>query len=346
MPPLFFIGCFFEKENSRPLTITGKIGHVIDTGIGNISQIDRGRTVQQTRKAAVIGLGSMGWGAALSLLKAGFAVHGCDVRSEVLARLAENGGISCITPASAAGDADVILVYVVNSKQVEEVLFGPDGALETARPATVFLLCATMAPSATKAIAEKLEAAGMLVIDAPVSGGHVRALSGEITVMASGAPEAFDRAAGVLDAIAAKVFRLGDRAGPGSQVKMINQLLAGVHIAATAEAMTLAAKAGIDLKTLYEVIRVSAGSSWMFENRGEHIVSGDYTPRSAVNIFVKDLGIVTSEAETAGALTPLASAALSLFTEASEAGLGLEDDAAVAKILARKSGASLPGVQE
>ncbi|NTF45424.1 L-threonate dehydrogenase [Rhizobium rhizogenes] len=302
--------------------------------------------MQQTKKAAVIGLGSMGWGAALSLLKAGFAVRGCDIRSDALARFTEAGGDACTTPALAAETADVILVYVINSKQVEDVVFGPNGALETAKPGTVFLLCATMAPSATTDIAERLETAGMLVIDAPVSGGHVRALAGEITVMASGSHEAFDRAAAALDAISAKVFRLGDRPGAGSQVKMINQLLAGVHIAATAEAMTLAAKAGIDLKTLYDVIRVSAGSSWMFENRGEHIVSGDYSPRSAVNIFVKDLGIVASEAEKAGAITPLAASALSLFVEASEAGLGQEDDAAVAKILARKSGATLPGMEE
>ena len=302
--------------------------------------------MQETKKAAVIGLGSMGWGAALSLLKAGFTVRGCDLRSDILTRFTEAGGDACTTPAAAAETADIILVYVINSKQVEEVLFGPNGALETAKPGTVLLLCATMAPSATIAIAERLEAAGMLVVDAPVSGGHVRALAGEITVMASGSQEAFDQAAPALDAISAKVFRLGDRPGAGSQVKMINQLLAGVHIAATAEAMTLAAKAGIDLKTLYEVIRVSAGSSWMFENRGEHIVSGDYSPRSAVNIFVKDLGIVTSEAEKAGAITPLAASALSLFVEASEAGLGQEDDAAVTKILARKSGIILPGMEE
>ncbi|OHV77130.1 3-hydroxyisobutyrate dehydrogenase [Rhizobium sp. LCM 4573] len=286
----------------------------------------------------------MGWGAALSLLRSGFAVHGCDVRSDVLVRFAQAGGLACATAAAAVKAADVVFVYVVNSKQVEDVLFGVQGALEGARPSTVFLLCTTMAPSASVAIAERLETAGMLVIDAPVSGGHQRALSGEITVMASGSGEAFSRASAALDAVSARVFRLGDRAGPGSQVKMINQLLAGVHIAATAEAMTLAAKSGIDLKTLYDVLRVSAGSSWMFENRGEHIVTGDYTPRSAVNIFVKDLGIVASEAQKAGAVTPLATAAMQLFLEAAEAGLGLEDDAAVAKILARKSGAVLPGM--
>jgi 3-hydroxyisobutyrate dehydrogenase len=301
--------------------------------------------MQGEETVAVIGLGSMGWGAAHSLLKAGFAVHGCDLRPDVLQRFADVGGKSCITPADAAKAANVIFVFVVNSSQAEDVLFGAKGALKTATLGAVFLLCTTMAPSATISIAERLEAAGMLVVDAPVSGGHLKALSGEMTVMSSGSDEAYARAEAALDAVSAKVFRLGDRPGPGSQVKMINQLLAGIHIAATAEAMTLAAKSGIDLKTLYDVLRVSAGSSWMFENRGEHIVSGDYTPRSAVNIFVKDLGIVTSEAERAGAITPLTATALNLFIEASEAGFGLEDDAAVVKILARKSGAILPGME-
>lgn len=301
--------------------------------------------MQDVRTAAVIGLGSMGWGAALSLLRAGIAVNGCDVRPDVLRRFSGAGGKPCKTPAEAVGDADAVFVFVVNSSQAEDVLFGPDGALETAGTGTVFLLCTTMAPTATISIAERLEAAGMLVIDAPVSGGHAKALSGEMVVMGSGSPEAFVRVEKALDAVSAKVFRLGDRAGSGSQVKMINQLLAGVHIAATAEAMTLAAKTGIDLKTLYDVLRVSAGSSWMFENRGEHIVSGDYTPRSAVNIFVKDLGIVASEADRAGALTPLTATALDLFRQAAEAGLGLEDDAAVAKILAEKSGVVLPGMK-
>ena len=310
------------------------------------ADIWEGKDLQDNSIVAVIGLGSMGWGAAVSLLRAGFAVAGCDIQPDVLQRFAEAGGRDCTTPAKAAEAAGVVFVFVVNSRQAEEVLFGANGALETAGKGTVFLLCATMAPSATIAIAERLEGAGMLVVDAPVSGGHLKALSGEITVMSSGSDAAFARAQSALDAISAKVFRLGDRPGAGSQVKMINQLLAGVHIAATAEAMALAAKTGIDLKTLYDVICVSAGSSWMFENRGEHIVSGDYTPRSSVDIFVKDLGIVTSEADSAGAVTPLAATALALFKEASEAGLGREDDAAVAKVLAKKSGAVLPGIDE
>ncbi|MBJ6133035.1 NAD-binding protein [Ochrobactrum sp. Q0168] len=295
--------------------------------------------------ATVIGLGSMGWGAALSLLRAGFHVKGVDIRDDVLKRFAAEGGEAFSAPVD-AGKSDVVFVFVVNSDQAKDVLFGPKGAVHTATPGTVFLLCVTMAPSVTVEIAAKLEAAGMAVIDAPVSGGFQKALTGEITVMGSGADAAFAKAATALDAVAAKVFRLGEEPGLGSKVKMINQLLAGVHIAAAAEALTLAAKLGLDLQTVFDVIRVSAGSSWMFENRGPHIVDGDYTPRSAVNIFVKDMGIVTGEASDAGGSTPLSEAALALFRQASEAGFGLEDDAAVAKILAARSGIALPGMEK
>ncbi|HWT64008.1 MAG TPA: L-threonate dehydrogenase [Ochrobactrum sp.] len=297
------------------------------------------------KSVTVIGLGSMGWGAATSLLRAGFHVKGVDVRHEVLQRFEAAGGEAYPTAAE-AGSSNVVFVFVVNSDQAKDVLFGTHGALASAVEGTVFLLCVTMAPSVTVEIAARLEADGMLVIDAPVSGGHQKALSGEMTVMGSGSNAAFNIAASSLDAVAGKVFRLGEAPGLGSKVKMINQLLAGVHIAAAAEALTLAAKVGLDLETVFDVIRVSAGSSWMFENRGPHIVDGDYTPRSAVNIFVKDLGIVTAEASDAGGSTPLSQTALELFNQAAEAGFGSQDDAAVAKILALKSDVILPGMAD
>jgi 3-hydroxyisobutyrate dehydrogenase len=300
--------------------------------------------VANKKTATVIGLGSMGWGAALSLLRAGFAVKGIDIRGEVLDAFRAEGGEAFATP-SEAGASDVVFVFVVNSDQARQVLFGEGGSVATARPGTVYLLCVTMAPSAMVEIAQTLLDAGMQVIDAPVSGGHLKALSGEMTVMGSGPDEAFDAAQDALNAVATKVFRLGAEIGLGSKVKMINQLLAGVHIAAAAEALTLAARIGLDLQTVYDVIRVSAGSSWMFENRGPHIVDGDYTPRSAVDIFVKDLGIVTGEAERDGGVAPLSETALSLFKQASQAGLGRDDDAAVAKVLAMQCGVTLPGME-
>lgn len=297
-------------------------------------------------KTAIIGLGSMGWGAAMSLLRRGFAVVGVDINQDVLARFEGEGGQSAHSPAAGARDADIVFVFVVNESQTRDVLFGTGGAVEAARPGTVFALCVTMPPSSSVRIADELRAKGMLVIDGPVSGGSVKAANGEMTIMASGAPEAFAIAEPALDAISSKVFRLGDEAGRGSQVKMINQLLAGVHIAATAEAMALGAGIGVDLETLYDVIRECAGNSWMFENRGAHIVEGDYTPHSAVDIFVKDLGIVASEAEAKRFATPMTATALALFKEASAAGMGREDDAALAKLLASKGQVKLPGMAQ
>ena len=180
--------------------------------------------------AAVIGLGSMGWGAAISLLRAGVPTTGVDIASQVLQRFQAEGGRSASTPAEAAAEADVIFVFVVNADQTEQVLFGPNGAVANARAGTVFLLCVTMPPSASIALCDRLTASGMQPIDAPVSGGSVKALAGEMSIMASGDPKAFERAAPALEAITSKVFRLGNTPGMASQVKMINQLLAGVHI--------------------------------------------------------------------------------------------------------------------
>ncbi len=296
-----------------------------------------------SNKVAVIGLGSMGWGAAVSLLRAGFDVTGVDVRPDVLERFRTEGGSTEAQPSAAAIGAQCIFVFVVNAEQTESVLFGPGGAVAAASPGTVFLTCATTPPAFAEDVGKRITAAGMLAIDAPVSGGSVKALSGEMTVMASGADAAFDKANAALDAIAAKVYRLGEAPGAGSRVKMINQLLAGVHIAATAEALTLGIKTGLDPRTLYEVICASAGASWMFENRGPHIVDGDYTAHSAVDIFVKDLGIVAGEGERQNFPLPLTQTALQQFEAARDAGLGREDDAAVAKVYAARGGIKLPG---
>ena len=159
----------------------------------------------------------------------------------------------------------------------------------------------------------------------------------------SGSPAAFAKARPALDAMAAKLYELGDAAGQGAAFKMINQLLAGVHIAAASEAITFAAKQGLDIKKVYEVITASAGNSWMFENRMPHVLDGDYTPRSAVEIFVKDLGIIQDMARTAKFPVPVAAAALQMFLMTAGAGMGRDDDASVARMYAKVTGTHLPG---
>jgi len=293
-------------------------------------------------KVGVIGLGAMGMGVARSLLRAGFPVIACDVRKEALDAIAAEGATVAATPAALGRQVSVVVVLVVNADQTEQVLFGQDGAATTLSPGALVIASSTVAPEFAERLGARLEAQGLLLLDAPVSGGAAKAATGQMTIMSSGTAAAYAKAEDVLAAIAAKVYRLGDRPGMGSKVKTINQLLAGVHIAAAAEAMALGIRAGVDPDALYEVIANSAGSSWMFQNRVPHILAGDYTPLSAVNIFVKDLGIVLDAARKMTFPLPLTATAHQMFLAASAHGHGGEDDSAVVKVFAALAGLDLP----
>jgi L-threonate 2-dehydrogenase len=296
-----------------------------------------------TRAAAVIGLGSMGLGVALSLMRRGFEVTGCDVSPAAIEQFVAAGGRGASTPAQAVVGAHVVVSVVVNAAQTEAVLFGEHGAAAAMPEGAVFVSSATMDPDVARRLANRLEAMGRLYLDAPISGGAERAAEGTLTVIASGSPAAYTKATPALGAMAAKIYELGEEPGNGAAFKMINQLLAGVHIAVACEAITFAAKQGLDLNKVYEVITASAGNSWMFENRIPHVLAGDYTPRSAVNIFVKDLGIIQDMARVAKFPVPLAAAALQMFLMAAGSDMGGDDDASLARLYARVTGTSLPG---
>jgi len=292
----------------------------------------------------VIGLGSMGMGAAKSCLRAGLNTWGVDLNPAALENLRQAGARDAQPSASAFADQlDAVLLLVVNAQQVNAILFGEEGLAAKLRPGTVVMVSSTLSARDAQQIEQQLAQYQLLMLDAPVSGGAAKAASGEMTVMASGSEAAFTQLQSVLDAVAAKVYRVGSEIGLGSTVKIIHQLLAGVHIAVGAEAMALAARAGIPLETMYEVVTNAAGNSWMFENRMRHVVDGDYSPKSAVDIFVKDLNLVADTAKALHFPLPLASTALNMFTEASNAGYGREDDSAVIKIF---SGITLPQAEE
>ncbi|NYB28979.1 L-threonate dehydrogenase [Pantoea agglomerans] len=292
----------------------------------------------------VIGLGSMGMGAAKSCLRAGLNTWGVDLNPAALEKLRQAGARDAQPSASAFADQlDAVLLLVVNAQQVNAILFGEEGLAAKLRPGTVVMVSSTLSARDAQQIEQQLAQYQLLMLDAPVSGGAAKAASGEMTVMASGSEAAFTQLQSVLDAVAAKVYRVGSEIGLGSTVKIIHQLLAGVHIAVGAEAMALAARAGIPLETMYEVVTNAAGNSWMFENRMRHVVDGDYSPKSAVDIFVKDLNLVADTAKSLHFPLPLASTALNMFTEASNAGYGREDDSAVIKIF---SGITLPQAEE
>ncbi|MBE3639797.1 L-threonate dehydrogenase [Mangrovicoccus algicola] len=291
-------------------------------------------------RACVIGLGSMGMGAALSCVKAGIATSGIDLDAGRRDAFAAAGAEAVAdSVAGLSGAFDAVIVLVVNAAQARAVILGEAGIASRVAPGGAIMVSCTQSAEDAKALGRDLEAMGILMLDAPVSGGAAKAAAGEMTVMASGSAAAFDKLAPVLDAVASKTYNIGPEIGQGATVKVIHQLLAGVHIAVGAEAMALAARAGIPLETMYDVVTNAAGNSWMFENRMKHVVEGDYTPTSAVDIFVKDLGLVTETGRSLKFPLPLASAAFAMFQEASNMGHGGEDDSAVIKTF---SGIELP----
>jgi L-threonate 2-dehydrogenase len=295
--------------------------------------------LKNDKNVGLVGLGAMGSGMARSLRRAGYTVHVFDVRPGVAQAFAKFGGVACDTLEQLAAQCPVVVSVVVNAAQTESVLFGDrhganssKGCAAAMAPGSVFVMCSTVDPLWSVALESRLAELGILYLDSPISGGAAKAASGEMTIMSAGTPAAYALCEPLLNAMAGKVYKLGDKAGAGSKVKIINQLLAGVHIAAAAEAMALGLREGVDPAALYEVITHSAGNSWMFENRMAHVLAADYTALSAVDIFVKDLGLVLDLARASKFPLPLSSTAHQMFMQASTAGFAKEDDSAVIKI--------------
>ncbi|WP_421990428.1 L-threonate dehydrogenase [Roseococcus sp.] len=291
-------------------------------------------------KCAVIGLGSMGGGVAASALRAGLEVTGVDP-SEAARQAFGNRAVARGADLDAGQAA--VLVLTVNAAQAAAALFGEDGAAQRLAPGGVVICSATMAPGDARKLAAQASEFGLLYLDAPVSGGAVAAREGRMTVMASGSEAAFAAAGPLLDAVAVQVWNLGAEPGQGAAMKVVHQLLAGVHIAAAAEAMALALRAGLDPHTVYGVVNGAAGASWMFKNRMAHVLAGDDTPLSAGDIFVKDLGLVEAMARESALPVPLAAQALQLFVAQRAIGQGKRDDAFVLRVWQAIAGFALPG---
>ncbi|KAA3650535.1 MAG: NAD(P)-dependent oxidoreductase [Proteobacteria bacterium] len=277
---------------------------------------------------AFAGLGAMGLPMARNLLAAGFAVRGIDLNDTALSALEAAGGTRAASAADGVRGADALVLMVVNAAQAEAVLFGA-GALAALPAGATVCLMATCPPGAVARLAEQVTAAGCRFIDAPVSGGTAGAIAGSLTIMAAAEAADFERMRPVFDAMGQRVFHVGERAGQGATVKTVNQLLCGVHIAVVAEAFALAAKVGVDLKVLLEIMGGSAAASWMLKDRGPRMLQDDPEVTSAVDIFVKDLGIVLEAGREAQAALPIAAVAHQLFLATSGRGEGRADDSQV-----------------
>ncbi|MGI4798195.1 MAG: NAD(P)-dependent oxidoreductase [Janthinobacterium lividum] len=273
-----------------------------------------------------IGLGAMGLPMAKNLLAKQFRLRGFDTRQAAIDALSAAGGTGAATAAQAATGADTLILMVVNATQAGQIL---DTALDALAPGAVVILMATCAPAAAAALAARVTATGRRFVDAPVSGGIPGATAGTLTIMAAAPADTMAAAKPILDALGDKLFHVGDTPGQGAAVKTVNQLLAGVHIAVTAEAFAFAQKAGVDREILLQIMSGSAASSWMLRDRGPRMLQADPPTASAVDIFVKDLGLVLDAGRDAKAALPLAAIAHQLFLSAAGRGDGTADDSQV-----------------
>lgn len=290
---------------------------------------------QQQPRVAVIGLGAMGLPMATHLATA-FTVTGFDP-FEPRRELAAEGGVTpAATPSEASREADIALLSVRDQAQAEAALFGADGVLESLRPGAAVILTSTIGPGGARDLADRLSAAGYALVDAPISGGPVRAGQGDLLIVVGAGDSALAATRPVLEHLASTLTIVGPRPGDGQALKTINQLLAGVHIAAAAEAIALARGLGLDPEVVIAALSQGAAGSFMFADRGPRMLqayTGGAEVKSRVDIFVKDMGIVTSVGRSAHVPLPLAAAAQQLYLIAEAAGLGAADDSSVVTVL-------------
>jgi len=286
----------------------------------------------------VIGVGAMGLGIVRSLVRAGFETIGRDIDA-TRESLARSSGARVVASAAQAGAAaQVTIVVVVDAAQVEEVLAGAQGLLSTVGPGSLVILCSTIAPEDAARLAARIEQTGALALDAPISGGPARAEAGTMSIMLAGWRDALERAEPVLGAISGRRFVIGERHGDAMRAKLVNNLMAGIHLMAGAEAIALAERLGLDPRAMFELIAASSGQSWMFEDRMARALAGDYEPRAAANVLTKDLVLANEAARAAGVDLPLGALARDLLRATCDAGWRLEDDAAALKYYRRRFG--------
>jgi 3-hydroxyisobutyrate dehydrogenase-like beta-hydroxyacid dehydrogenase len=290
-------------------------------------------------RVGIVGVGAMGMGVARALLAKGFDVTARDIVAERQEEAVGHGAHGACSARELAARVDVVVTIVVDAVETGEVLFGADGVAD-AKGDFAVMMCSTIAPTDTEDIAARLGATPML--DAPISGGPARAHAGTLSMMASGPDAAFTRCGPVIEAMAAKCFRIGPRPGDGSRMKVVNNMLAAANLAAGCEAMAMASRLGLDLRQTADVVNASSGGSWIFADRMARALEGDYAPRAAARVLLKDVGLFVREARTLGLTAPMAECAREIFHDTVARGLAEEDDAAVLKRYAEAWGATLP----
>lgn len=278
-----------------------------------------------------IGVGAMGMAMAKNLHRKDFLVGVRDVRAEAEQEARAAGMAVFASPAELALQSDLIVVVVLDAHQMEDVLFGANGVRNSGTSGMTVMLCSTIAPQDTIRFAQQLAQAGIETIDAPISGGPVRAGSGAISMMLAGRAEVIERHDAILAAMSDKRFRVGEEIGAGAKTKLVNNLLAGANLVAGAEALALGMRSGLDPHLLFDVICASSGASWIFQDRMARVLQSDFEPRAFAHILTKDMTLATAMADASNCDTPMGDAALAVFRKTLARGWGELDDAAVIK---------------
>ncbi len=283
-------------------------------------------------RVGFIGLGIMGGPMAANLVRAGFAVTVWNRTAAKAEPLAELGAAVASSPAGVAERSEVTFTCVTASRDVEEVVLGPGGISEGARPGSIVVDCSTVAPATARLLHARLAERGVGFLDAPVSGGDVGAKAGTLAVMVGGEPEVFDRALPALRAIGKTVVHVGPP-GAGQVVKLCNQVAGGLHLLAMAEAISLCRRSGVDPGKMLEVVSAGAAGSWMLQQLGPRAVAGDFAPGFMVDLMQKDLGLVLEAAHETH--TPLPGTALvrQLFEMLQARGRGRDGTQAIVEAL-------------
>lgn len=296
----------------------------------------------ENQPVGVVGVGQMGMAVAKRLLERGYCVRTRDIRPEADAEARAAGAVVCDSPAALAGACRTVITLVVDEAQTEEVVFGEGGVAETLAPEAVLMVSSTVSPTFVESVARRMEARGLAMLDGPVSGGPARARAGTMSMMLAGGDAALERARDVLETLSSARFRMGERPGDGARMKLVNNMLAGVNLAGSCEAMALGVRLGLDPQRVFDVVSASSGASWIFGDRMPRVLSGDYRPKAATTLLTKDVALALGAAREAGFPTPVAAAALQIYLATVALGYGAEDDAALVKFYQSLTGIALP----
>jgi len=286
-----------------------------------------------TLSVGIVGVGNMGGAIAARLLDRGWTVQVHDIDRRKVDALAAAGAKACANAAEAARGCTALIVCVVDANQVGQVLFGEGGALEGLGAGQAVLLCPTIAPDDVERFADRLQAAGVSVVDAPMSGGPARAREGTMSLMVACADTVYESQRGLLETLSGRLFRISERPGDGARTKLVNNLLGGINLVGAAEAMALARRMGLDLSKTLDVIEQSSGQSWVGSDRMRRAIAGDWEPRAHVTLLQKDTGLALKSAAGVGFDAVLGAAAHEVFNRAVEAGWAALDDATVFRLL-------------